>query len=103
MSCLFCKIIEGTIPSKPVYQDELVLRVSDINPKAPVHVLVVPREHIGSLARRAEDRRCWATSVGGGGDCAQKTWQRLQGRDTQARTAGRQWTICTCTCWVDGR
>ena len=49
MSCLFCKIIEGQIPSTPVYQDELAYAFADINPRAPVHVLIVPREHIGSL------------------------------------------------------
>jgi histidine triad (HIT) family protein len=57
MSCLFCKIIEGQIPSTPVYQDDLVYAFADINPKAPVHVLVVPREHIGSLAETDESRR----------------------------------------------
>jgi histidine triad (HIT) family protein len=57
MSCLFCKIIEGTIPSTPVYQDELCYAFADINPKAPVHVLIVPREHIGSLAEAGEDNK----------------------------------------------
>ena len=49
MSCLFCKIVEGQIPSAAVYQDELVYAFADINPKAPVHVLIVPREHFDSL------------------------------------------------------
>ena len=49
MSCLFCKIIKGQIPSTAVYQDELVYAFTDINPKAPVHVLIVPREHFDSL------------------------------------------------------
>src|ERR1035438_1840194 len=49
MSCLFCKIIEGTIPSAAVFQDDLGYAFADINPQAPVHVLIVPREHIGSL------------------------------------------------------
>jgi histidine triad (HIT) family protein len=57
MSCLFCKIIEGTIPSAPVYQDELCYAFADINPKTPVHLLIVPREHIGSLAEAAEDKK----------------------------------------------
>jgi histidine triad (HIT) family protein len=56
MSCLFCKIIEGTIPSTPVYQDDLVYAFADINPKAPVHLLIVPREHIGSLAEAGKDK-----------------------------------------------
>lgn len=49
MSCLFCKIVGGSIPSAPVYQDDLCYSFADINPQAPVHVLVVPREHISSL------------------------------------------------------
>ena|SRR5579863_7951749 len=50
MDCLFCKIIAGTIPSKAVYQDEHCYAFHDIDPKAPVHVLVIPRKHIASLA-----------------------------------------------------
>ncbi len=48
MDCLFCKIIAGEIPSTKVYSDEYVYAFRDINPQAPVHVLVVPREHIAS-------------------------------------------------------
>ena len=44
--CLFCKIIGGDIPSAKVYEDEYVYAFRDINPQAPVHVLVVPKEHI---------------------------------------------------------
>ncbi len=54
MSCLFCKIVDGSIPSTPVYQDEQCYSFADINPQAPVHVLVVPREHIVSLAEAGE-------------------------------------------------
>jgi histidine triad (HIT) family protein len=50
MSCLFCKIVEGSIPSTAVYQDEQCYAFLDIDPKAPVHVLVIPRKHIASLA-----------------------------------------------------
>jgi histidine triad (HIT) family protein len=50
MDCLFCKIIAGTIPSKSVYHDEQCFAFHDIDPKAPVHVLVIPRKHIASLA-----------------------------------------------------
>lgn len=56
MSCLFCNIVDGTIPASPVYQDERSFAFADINPMAPVHVLVVPREHIGSLAEAGEDK-----------------------------------------------
>lgn len=50
MSCVFCKIIDGSIPSTAVYQDEQCYAFADLRPQAPVHVLVVPREHIVSLA-----------------------------------------------------
>ena len=45
-NCLFCKIIAGEIPSAKVYEDEHVFAFRDINPQAPVHILVVPKEHI---------------------------------------------------------
>ena len=45
-NCLFCKIIAGEIPSTKVYEDEYVFAFRDINPVAPVHVLVVPKKHI---------------------------------------------------------
>jgi histidine triad (HIT) family protein len=47
--CLFCKIIKGDIPSTKVYEDELVYAFRDINPRAPVHVLIVPKKHISTL------------------------------------------------------
>ena len=50
MSCLFCKIIDGSIPSKVEYQDETCYAFADIHPQAPVHLLIVPREHLSSLA-----------------------------------------------------
>lgn len=50
MSCLFCQIIDGSIPSTAVYQDEQCYAFADINPQAPLHILIVPRVHIASLA-----------------------------------------------------
>ena len=49
MNCLFCKIIKGEIPAKLQYQDEKVIAFEDINPQAPVHTLIVPRQHIATL------------------------------------------------------
>ena len=46
MDCLFCKIIAGEIPSKRLYEDEKILAFYDIQPQAPVHFLVIPKEHI---------------------------------------------------------
>ena len=47
--CLFCKIIAGKVPGAIVYQDERVVAFKDVNPQAPMHVLVVPRRHIATL------------------------------------------------------
>ena len=49
MDCIFCKIIGGEIPSAKVYEDDSVYAFKDIQPQAPVHVLVVPKKHIASL------------------------------------------------------
>ena len=49
--CLFCKIIKGEIPSNKVYEDEEILAFRDINPVAPVHILVIPKKHIDSLVQ----------------------------------------------------
>lgn len=48
--CIFCKIIQGEIPSSRIYEDDLVVAFKDIRPIAPVHFLIVPKEHIESLA-----------------------------------------------------
>jgi len=47
--CLFCKIVAGEIPSKKLYEDDTVFAFQDISPQAPLHALVVPREHIANL------------------------------------------------------
>ncbi len=49
MDCLFCKIAAKEIPSSKVYEDELVYAFRDIDPQAPVHVLIIPKQHISSV------------------------------------------------------
>ena len=49
MNCIFCKIADGSIPSQKVYEDDNMLAFHDINPQAPVHVLVIPKTHISSV------------------------------------------------------
>ncbi|NHN30939.1 histidine triad nucleotide-binding protein [Paenibacillus agricola] len=49
MSCIFCKIVEGSIPSTKVYENEHVLAFRDIQPAAPVHVLIIPKKHIATM------------------------------------------------------
>jgi histidine triad (HIT) family protein len=48
--CIFCKIVNGSIPAKTIYEDEDVIAFNDINPSARVHFLIVPKQHIESLA-----------------------------------------------------
>lgn len=48
--CLFCKIAAGEIPSSKIYEDEICVAFNDIAPQAPTHFLVIPKEHIGSVA-----------------------------------------------------
>jgi len=48
--CIFCKIVEGKIPSRKVYEDEEILAFHDINPMAPVHFMIIPKQHVDSLA-----------------------------------------------------
>ncbi len=55
MDCVFCQIVSKKIPSDIVYQDGEVLAFRDINPQAPVHLLVIPKKHIASLAELAEE------------------------------------------------
>ncbi|MCD6436203.1 MAG: histidine triad nucleotide-binding protein [Clostridiales bacterium] len=55
-NCIFCKIVNGEIPSEFVYEDDLMVAFNDLNPQAPVHVLFVPKKHIESLdTASAED------------------------------------------------
>ena len=50
MDCIFCKIANGEIPSTKVYEDDTVVAFNDLAPQAPVHVLIIPKAHISSMA-----------------------------------------------------
>lgn len=50
MDCIFCKIVNGEIPSNKAYEDDKVLAFYDLEPQAPVHILIIPKEHIASAA-----------------------------------------------------
>ena len=54
--CVFCKIVEGKIPSTKVYEDDEVLAFKDINPIAPIHILIIPKKHIKSLTELNDDK-----------------------------------------------
>jgi len=53
-NCLFCKIIKGEIPSSKVYEDDEIYAFHDINPQAPVHILICPKKHVDCIAQSAE-------------------------------------------------
>ncbi|HLR81726.1 MAG TPA: histidine triad nucleotide-binding protein [Paenalcaligenes sp.] len=58
-NCIFCKIIEGSLPSTKVYEDDEFLAFKDINPAAPVHILVIPKAHVVSMQDIQEDDAQW--------------------------------------------
>jgi histidine triad (HIT) family protein len=64
-NCLFCRIVAGEVPADIVYRDERVLAFRDIAPKAPVHVLVIPRGHYRDVAELGADREASADVLGG--------------------------------------
>lgn len=57
MDCLFCKIIKKEIPSKFVYEDDSIYAFEDINPQAPVHILIIPKKHIPAILDISDDDR----------------------------------------------
>jgi histidine triad (HIT) family protein len=65
--CIFCKIAAGDIPAKIVYQDELIVAFDDIRPQAPVHTLIIPREHFAALPDVPDGRGEGSGLVDGGG------------------------------------
>ncbi len=52
--CIFCKIVKGEVPADKVYEDEDMLAFNDIEPKAPIHVLIIPKKHITNLSELTE-------------------------------------------------
>lgn len=61
--CIFCKIIAGEIPSKKVYEDDMLLAFWDVAPKAPVHLLVIPKVHIKNLYELNETNAAYAHAM----------------------------------------
>ena len=62
-NCIFCKIANGSIPSKEVYSNDMVYAFYDINPQAPVHILVVPKFHIGSCDEVNSDNSKYVSAI----------------------------------------
>ena len=104
--CLFCKIIAGQIPAAMVHQDDTLVAFKDINPQAPLHLLIVPKKHIASLNElSAEDDALIGVMMRRAASLAKVHGTAMSG-DTgpcSIRTA-RQVKRCftfTCTCWRD--
>ncbi len=75
MECIFCKILAGEIPSTKVYEDELVYAFDDIQPQAPVHTLVIPKQHVATL-NELDDAIVWQAMLNAAKDVA-----RIKGID----------------------
>ena len=54
-NCIFCKIVKGDIPNNKVYEDDWVLAFHDISPKAPIHVIVIPKKHVANILELSRD------------------------------------------------
>ncbi len=85
-SCIFCKIVAGEIPSKKVYEDESFLAFHDIHPSAPVHVLLIPKQHWANLQEAVSQTKLLGQmmslvpSIAGSLGCAiQGEWGKAQG------------------------
>ena len=66
-NCIFCKIVDGKIPSRKVYEDDEILVFHDIAPWAPVHLLLIPKRHVASMAEVDRGRRAAARPDDGAG------------------------------------
>ena len=55
--CIFCKIVDGTVPSAKVYEDDVCLAFNDLTPQAPTHILVIPKKHVDSLAKSESNHK----------------------------------------------
>ena len=56
-NCIFCKIASGEIPTNKVYEDERIIAFNDINPQAPIHILLIPKDHFSSLNDVPEEKK----------------------------------------------
>ena len=104
--CLFCKIVAGEIPGEIVHTTERTVAFRDLNPQAPLHVLVVPKQHFANAAELA---------AGDPAASAELVTHRRRGRDrrgarrlpagasTPAPGPGRRSSTPTCTCWPGAR
>lgn len=98
--CLFCKIIDGRIPSEKVYEDDTTYAFKDINPKAKVHVLIVPKDHYANVAELAAADPAELAHIVGLAQASptRSSRARTVWCSTLASTPGRPCSTCTRMC-----
>ena len=105
--CIFCRIAAREIPAEILHASDTVVAFRDLNPQAPVHILLIPKEHIASAAEiENHQAACWPTSrkpprtsrMPRGSPPAGGVWSR-----TSAPTPVRACSTSTSTCWAGGR
>lgn len=102
MDCIFCRIVAGEIPSDRVFEDEHVIAFRDIQPQAPVHLLVIPRRHLGSMDE-LEDLGLGGALMQGASRVAREAglergWRLIANTGPEG---ARRWGTCTCTSSAD--
>ena len=63
MDCIFCKIVDGSIPSQKIFEDADVIAFKDLSPKAPVHVLIIPKKHIANIKELTADDKALTAHI----------------------------------------
>ena len=104
--CLFCKIIGGQIPGQFVHQDDQLVAIKDINPQAPLHVLIIPRKHVATLndLGSADDALVGSMHRAAAAIAKEHGYaeKRLpDGVQLQPRGRARRCSTSICTCWRD--
>ena len=97
--CIFCKIVEGKIPSRKIYEDDEMLAFHDIQPVAPVHFMIIPKRHVDSLAAATEEHAPvlgrMMVVAGRLARASRERWMASAPSSTPAGSAGRTCIICT--------
>lgn len=84
--CIFCKIIKGDIPCTKVYEDDMTLAFKDIAPKAPVHVIVVPKKHVANIIEASQNSEIITSTVKAAAEVAKIMGVNESGFRTVANT-----------------
>ena len=103
MDCVFCKIAKGEIPSKKAYEDDQILAFYDLDPQAPVHILLIPKAHIASANELTEENSAvvshiFLTAAKLAKELGLKRATALS--ITAGKTAGRPCSTCISICWA---